>query len=541
MQVRFFSCLLSTLLIVGNVFSKEIISDPSSVTVFLDGAEIKHSEVLALQKGKNTLVFTELSGDISSNTIQVSLSGEVKILSVQYSLEVNEHQKRRVKLYEDSVGAIVKDLKIQKLKLSNFQKEESLLKANENRIGVGESVSLATLEEAANFYRKRHAEISKGMIELEFLLTDLEKERIRLSEELNKEHQKLQKKDGHITVEVFSKLATSSDCKISYLVNNASWTPIYNIRSESSSSPVNIELTAQILNLTGADWEDVEVTLSTNNSSVGLEMPMMYPWLLDFNVYRTFKSNLKLEEAEYAIEEKSVLRSAPAMVYDSYVAPVAVSTNEIAVSYKLAGKQTFISTEKSQTVEVVTNSLDAFYSYTTIPKLDDDAFLQASLVNWEQLNLMEARANIYFQGTYVGETYINPSIGEDTMKISMGRDPKILVQRVNLSEFESKKMIGTNKKEKFGFEISIKNLNIKEIQIDIEDQIPVSQNKEIIVEVEEISGATQDGVSGKLNWHTTLQPNEVKRYNIIFSVKYPRNSTVNINSKKGLAAPARFW
>ena len=151
MKSRFFSALFISLLLVGNVYSKEIISDPNSVTVFLDGAEIKHSETLTLQKGKNTFVFTELSGDISSNTIQVSLSGEVKILSVQFSLEENTHQKRRVKLYEDSVVAVLKDFKIQKLKLSNFQKEESLLKSNENRIGIGESVSITTLEEAANF------------------------------------------------------------------------------------------------------------------------------------------------------------------------------------------------------------------------------------------------------------------------------------------------------------------------------------------------------------------------------------------------------
>jgi len=527
----------------GNTFSKDVVSDPNAVTIFLDGAEINHNENIPLQKGKNTLVFTELSGDISSNTIQASFSGDVKILSVQYSLEENLHQKQRVKLYEDSVEALVKDLKIQKLKLVNFQKEESLLKSNENRIGVGESISVATLEEAANFYRKRHAEISKGMIELEFLISDLEKENIRLSTAYNNEKRKLNRKDGHISIEVFSKIAATSDCKVSYIVNNASWIPIYNIRAESSSSPVNIELTAQISNFTGKDWEDVDVTLSTNRSFVGLEMPILYPWMLDFNIYRTFKKENNLFESKDSEEVSygSVDRAAPAMEYESYVAPVAVSTNEIAVSYKLAGKQNFLFTEKSQTVEVVTNSLDAFYSYKTIPKLDDDAFLQASIVNWEQLNLMEARANIYFQGTYVGETYINPSIGEDTMKISMGRDPKILVQRVKLSEFESKKMIGLNKKEKFGYEISVKNLNTKDIEIDIEDQIPVSKNKDIVVEVEEISSANQDDVSGKLSWHTTLKPNEIKRYKIVFSVKYPKNSPINIKSNQGLAAPARFW
>ena len=49
----------------------------------------------------------------------------------------------------------------------------------------------------------------------------------------------------------------------------------------------------------------------------------------------------------------------------------------------------------------------ATYQYYVTPKLDRDAFLTAQVTNWEQYNLLSGEANLFFEGTYLGKTYLN--------------------------------------------------------------------------------------------------------------------------------------
>jgi hypothetical protein len=62
------------------------------------------------------------------------------------------------------------------------------------------------------------------------------------------------------------------------------------------------------------------------------------------------------------------------------------------------------------------------YVYHAIPKLDNDVFLTAEIVDWTNLNLLSGKLNIYYQGTYTGESFINSEQAEDTLKVSLGRD-----------------------------------------------------------------------------------------------------------------------
>ena len=60
------------------------------------------------------------------------------------------------------------------------------------------------------------------------------------------------------------------------------------------------------------------------------------------------------------------------------------------------------------------------------------------------------------------------------------------------------------------------------------DQVPVSNNKDIEVEVIEVSGAKQDLINGYLNWEVKLEPGETKKYLIKYSVKFPKDKNVNL-------------
>jgi hypothetical protein len=63
----------------------------------------------------------------------------------------------------------------------------------------------------------------------------------------------------------------------------------------------------------------------------------------------------------------------------------------------------------------------------------------------------------------------------------------------------------------------------------LKDQYPVSQNKEVEVELAESNGALVNEETGVLTWKLKLAPGEVKKVRVSYSVKYPKDKTLNLN------------
>ena len=171
--------------------------------------------------------------------------------------------------------------------------------------------------------------------------------------------------------------------------------------------------------------------------------------------------------------------------------------------------------------------MDAGYLYSVAPKLDADAFLMARATGWEKFNLLPGNANIFFEGTYVGKTEIDPNSIHDTLAISLGRDKRIVVKREKQQELSSRKLIGSNRRDSFAWEISLRNAKSEAVSLTVEDQVPISQDNRIEVTVTDVSGASWDKVTGKLWWKVQLQPNETRKLTLKYEVKYPKDQTVS--------------
>jgi uncharacterized protein (TIGR02231 family) len=185
-----------------------------------------------------------------------------------------------------------------------------------------------------------------------------------------------------------------------------------------------------------------------------------------------------------------------------------------------------VSASKPTLVDIRSHELKADYIYSVAPKLDRDAFLMARATGWEEFSLLPGDANIFFEGTFVGKSYIDPNSIKDTLAISLGRDKRIVVKREKLKDFSSKKLIGTNQRASYAYEISIRNTKAEAIKIIIEDQIPVSQNNQIEVTVSDTGLAKYNANTGKLTWEMNLQPNETKKVVYKFEVKYPKDKII---------------
>ncbi|OYQ38440.1 hypothetical protein CHX27_14880, partial [Flavobacterium aurantiibacter] len=92
-----------------------------------------------------------------------------------------------------------------------------------------------------------------------------------------------------------------------------------------------------------------------------------------------------------------------------------------------------------------------------LPKLDKAAYLNAEIRDWQNYNLLPGAVNLYFEGTYLGQSFLNVEQASDTLSVSLGRDKAIVIDRVKRQDFTKKQFLSSNKTERNGFDISVKN------------------------------------------------------------------------------------
>jgi hypothetical protein len=198
------------------------------------------------------------------------------------------------------------------------------------------------------------------------------------------------------------------------------------------------------------------------------------------------------------------------------------------VEFELDKPFSLVSGSKSQNIKLLTYEIPATYKYFAVPKIDKRAFLSASLTNWEMYNLLDGEANVYFENTYVGTTLIDTRTALDTLEVSLGVDKAIIINREKLKDFTKKQFIGGSKEETRSWKITVKNNKNEDIDITILDQVPVSTNDEIKVEVLESSGAIINHETGEVKWLLNLAAGEHKELVLTYSVKYPKNRRLYI-------------
>lgn len=220
---------------------------------------------------------------------------------------------------------------------------------------------------------------------------------------------------------------------------------------------------------------------------------------------------------------------------DPYVEPVNyTATGNIieegiaSTSFKIDKTYSIPSDGDVTVIEVDTFEVPATYNYFAAPVLNENVFLTAKIGNWEQYNLLPAEANVYFEGSYSGKTNINPSATTDSLTISLGIDPNIVVKRTQLNDFKRSTFMGSNRVIYKGFEIEIKNNKSAAIQLSLYDRIPKSQNKDIKIDDVETGTSDYNEDKGILKWILNLKPGASENVKHSFSVKYPKGKSVNL-------------
>lgn len=531
-------CLQAAVAFSGPEQEKKVKHDIKEVTVFLAGAQVTHAGNVSVSAGRNEFVFPDLAHTIDVNSIQAKGEGDFTILSVSHRMNYlnPDFKTKEVRTLEDSLENMQMKLEMHRAIRGVYEHEQSMLLDNRKIGGSNTGVSSAELEKTANLLRSRLIDLQMKMQELRVKEKKLNEQISKVSNQLNEMNAHKNKTTGEIVVTVNAKAAVNGKLILSFLTPNAGWSPFYDIRAIDNSSPIKLDYRANVWQNSGNDWDDVKLSLSTGNPTISGTAPTLLPWWLTYYVAPKYG---KSEQMNYGylnqMPSSTVTMDASGAINEEPVPPPVSTTtssftqmNESSVNtvFDISIPYTIRSDSKKYSVEVQSFSIPAQYRYYCAPKMDRDAFLLAKITGWDKLNLLSGEANVFYEGTYVGKSYINTRSTSDTLSLSLGRDKNVVVTRIKVGELCEKKTIGQQKKETLVFEITVRNKKKQEIEIDIDDQYPLSSIKEIEVELLESSGAKVDPVSGKISWSYKMPSGDSKKMKFSFSVKFPKDKVL---------------
>lgn len=529
----FFCVILVSASLFAQNKSKEPVVD--AVTVYPTGAEIHSVVQVDVSKGKSTILFTGLSPVLDSKSIQVSVDPvDVTILSVSNRTNYlsGKSDNAKIKSLKDSLEMLSDELILIQMQRETFVKEKDLLFKNQSIGGTENGVLVGEIERSADFFRARSNEINEQIFYINKREVKINEQKNRISNQLSELNAQYNPPSSEIEISLVSPRSGKLNFSISYMVYGCGWAPKYDVRVQSVAHPVHLIYRANLFNNSGVDWSDVKLKLSTAEPGKSASKPILTKWSLnyasDVNEY-TVSNELDRNQRITVDEDKE--GNGPAG-YEI------VQVEELAAEFVIETPYTILSDSKTYTVDVNEFDLPATYESYCVPKMDRDAFLLARFTNWSQLNLVSGNAAVYFGGTYIGQTLINTATVADTMSVSLGRDSKIVVKRTQKMEDSKRQVVGGSIKETFMYEIIIRNNREAPVKITVQDQVPVSQNNDIDVDIIEISGATHDELSGILTWVLTIGAGETKSLTLSYSIKYPKNMNVNKKQYRSINAPS---
>lgn len=503
-----------------------------SVTVFLSSAEINCTATTNISAGVTDLIIYGLPTSLNENSISVSGLGDFTILNVsnRFNYLREDIKKPIVKKLEDSLENVGDRLQLEYNKKFALEQEESLLLANKSIGGDNVGVSLVQLKLTADFFRERLAAIRNLIAKSNKKIPELINLQTKITSQINQENANQNLTTTEVRVSVAAKNSTTATINLSFVANGAGWTPKYDLRSAGVKSPIDLLYKADVYQQTGMDWNNVKLTLSTLNPEDKGIKSELYPQFLSF-----FQPNLYLEQSK----DGDNIRSLPTRSINAAVATSAGVYKAEGVYERVQAYQTTLSRNfeigipysvpsggQTVTVEIQKYKILTVYSHAVVPKIDNSVYLLGYISNWEDYNLLQGMANIYFEGVYIGETSIDPSSTKDTLSVSLGKDKGVITKREKVKDLDSEKTIGTNKKQSYTYEIEIRNTKNVAIDLVLEDQLPIVSDNSIEVKSLELNNGSLIKETGKITWKLKLAPAETKKIRFSYEVKYPKDSQI---------------
>jgi hypothetical protein len=638
---------------------KPVESKVIEATVFKDRAMVTRSADVNLNKGENTIVFSDLTTDINDESVRISATGngEIKILDVKVERKfTTEIRKDDINALQKKIDALKTEMQVaydqiaiydSKKQFIESLKAESVKYANQKILSSTNSTK--EWNDILNFVDNNLKEIYSGIREQSAKRSKLDEEIKTIQLTMNQSKDIEQKNYKEIIVKIDASQNTKAEIQASYIVNSASWYPIYDARVDSKSKQVELDFFGIVHQSTGEDWKDIKLTFSTADPLSIKSLPKLDPWFVDVNPlpynnnlrnsrsnetqfqvggysatydqnwglpngvgaitgyitdavtgeplvganvvingttigsatdvngkyyiasmnsgiynvkvayigYETTSVNLEikakhianlniqLQQSDLALEEIVITGNKPLIQKNMTSSTSIISSDEtgysiqppifsdvkakdISTTFEINTKNTIPSDNSAHKVTIAINNLPIDFSYTSIPKILPKVYVKGKAANNNDYPLLEGEINIFVDNDFVNRTFLNTIVPTDTLELALGIDESIKCEKILKNKFvEGKGLFDGSKMITYDYEIKITNNRKTAEDITVLDQLPITRNEKIKIELL-IPKDLEEKLNDKkeLKWDLKLSAGETRIIPLKFTVEFPNNISV---------------
>ena len=515
----------------------ETTSTVDAVTVYPDGASVTRVITVDVAAGDSTLVAKDfpLGLDVSSLRVEGSAAGRLVIGAID----------AKPPRTAPPVNLPEIDRRIEALRDQRVNLEDAIASATARRkfaerfaevspAGLGEKGEARPVAEWRAAFAAVGEEIAvadAAIREAERKQRDVDREIARLeADRASKPPSKLE-----VRIDLAANAPTQATLKVTYAVRHARWLPLYDARLDTGAKDrkpaIELVRRAEILQTTGEDWSDVSLSVSTVRTARGGNAPDLSPLIVQ---YPPALPPPRLSAMDTA--RPRALAAAPAapeaMEKRAEEQQATIEVGAFQTAFRVPGRISVGTNEGSKSLRISSAMIAPDLAIRAAPVLDPTAFLEASFTQSEDAPLLPGKVSIYRDGMFVGAARMAAAGKDEQVRLGFGADDKVKVERavVKRNEGSAGLIVTTAKTDERAFKTSIRNGHDFPVKIAITDQLPVSENEDILVEMlPSTTPPTATNVRDKrgvLEWAFEAKPGEVKDVNFAWRVRWPKDKAV---------------
>jgi len=502
-----------------------------AVTVNPDGATITRRVKVKTTGKRGKVAFLGLTAGLDEASLRAKVvGGAIRVSGISAEWEGNVEPAR------ESVKKL--ETKIEELQ-TKIQAENDALQALSVRHSVLEQYRALSKETLANQASESGPATAKWKAALAYITKEQEaisaaerKHRIEIRElgetlqAQNQELGKLQAPSERVTrkieIELESEAASAEgELALEYSVRDARWYPAYDVRENGDGKKVSFTYYGTVMQATGEDWKDIDLTLSTAKPTESAQVPTLRS--VQLSGYKREKRPVRI--VSYGKEAEKKREAGGGAIVDGSSGRGEIDDHGLAVTFTIKGKESLPADRRPHKVEVTTVALDAVLGYEAIPKVSPWVYLKATAKNSTPFPILAGEVDVFRSSGYVGTGNLDYIAPGEEFAVSLGVDEDLKVKRVIDERVDrAPKILSNTRTIAYGYTIEISNFKADAQTLTLVENIPVSQRKEIKISVRE--GTTkpdEKNDDGFLKWKVNLAPGEQKSVMFGYVVEAPES------------------
>ncbi len=524
----------------------DVISAVDAVTVYPDGASVTRVVAIDLPAGDTTLVAKDFPLTLDASSLRVEGEGGAKLTIGSIDtrpprpvppVNLSEIDKRIEALKDERAnwqGAI---------DAAGARRKFAERFAEASPAGIGEKGEARPLSE----WRAAFAAVGEEVASADTATRDAERKQREIDREIARLEQDRAVKPPNkleVRIDLASAAATKGTLRVTYTVRNARWAPLYDARLDTGAKDrkpaLELVRRAEITQNTGEDWSNVSLGVSTVRTSRGGNAPELNSLIVQYpQPPRPMAAGSASDLAMSSPAPRATRQlSSPAPVAQSELYMKAdeqqatAEVNGFQVTFKIPGRVSIGAADGAKALRIAAATVTPDLLVRAVPVIDPTAFIEASFKQAEDAPLLPGRVSIYRDGVFVGRGRMNAAAKDETVRLGFGADDKVKIERTVLKRNEGSAgmIVTTSKTDERAFKTTVRNGHDFALKIAIEDQLPVSENEEIVVEM--LPSTTPPTATnlrdkrGVLEWAFEAKPGEVRDIGLAWRVRWPKDKGI---------------